>query len=326
MSDSARPPYRLNLALSAIALLLAAVLLWGLPLLLLPRHPMMAVLFALGLALLQPFHGALVHEAVHGRLAASASVNDVLGRALAGATGVAFDVLRFGHLAHHRYTRHGLDRPDILEPGTGRLAGAVGFYGHLLGGMYLGEIVASLACLLPRRVLKSLLNRFMARPDAAVPDVRSAAQRAVARRGPIWRARIDVLAAASAYGIAFALYGRFWPLLLAAMVLRGLIISLQDNAPHYGTPALIGAPAHNGSLSPLLAPVMLNQNFHDVHHSQPDLPWTALPTTFRAQGRTYGGSYCAILLRQLRGPLKAGETREQDRVANSAGESSIRAA
>lgn len=312
-------PYRVNTGLCAIALALAALLLWGIPVLLLPAHPVVAAMLALAIALAQPLHGALVHEAVHGRLAADARRNDALGRLLAGAAGVAFDVLRFGHLAHHRFTRHGLDRPDIIEPGAGRLSATAGFYAQLLGGMYLGEIVASLACLLPREVLKRILNRVMARPDAAVPDLRSAAQRVLARRRHIWRVRLDVCLALAAYATAFALYGRFWPLFVFAMAVRGLVISLQDNAPHYGAPAVIGAPAHNARLPSHLAPLMLNQNFHDVHHRQPDLPWTALPDAFRAARGFYAGSYASVLLRQFRGPVPYSVDASREKPEETAG-------
>jgi fatty acid desaturase len=88
--------------------------------------------------------------------------------------------------------------------------------------------------------------------------------------------------------------------------MRAVIVSLQDNAPHYGTPATIGADAHNTRLPGWLAPLLLHQNLHDVHHKRPDLAWSALPAAFERAGGTYRGGYLAAVLRQLKGPIAGG--------------------
>ena len=60
--------------------------------------------------------------------------------------------------------------------------------------------------------------------------IRRAARRGIDRR--IQRIRIDALLAILIHTGAFYLYGAWWPLLLLAVALRGLIVSLQDNLPH----------------------------------------------------------------------------------------------
>jgi fatty acid desaturase len=300
------PPYRLNTALAAFALALAAVELVVVPLALLPGHAGLATLVVCLTAAATPFKGALVHEAIHGRLVASPRRSDLFGRALAVTSGVAFDVLRFGHLAHHRFNRHALDRPDVVPEGRGPVLARAAYYGHLLGGVYLAEVAATLLMLSPRALLERLARRALPGDDRESRALLAGAERAIGNPVRLRRVRLDAVLVLALYGAAFALYGAHWPVLAAAMAIRGLIVSLQDNAPHYGTPASIGADAYNTRLPGWLAPLFLHQNLHDVHHKRPDLAWSALPRAFRRSGGTYAGGYLATVLRQLKGPLRSG--------------------
>jgi fatty acid desaturase len=299
------PPHRLNAALAAVALALAAVELVVVPLALLPGHAGLATVLVCLTAVATPFRGALVHEAIHGRLLASPARNDLFGRALAVASGVAFDVLRFGHLAHHRFNRHALDRPDVIPEGRGPVLARAVYYGHLLGGVYLAEVAATLLMLSPRPLLERLVRRALSGGDRESRTLLAGAERAIGNRARLRRVRLDAVLALATYGAAFVLYGARWPILIIAMALRGLIVSLQDNAPHYGTPAAIGADAHNTRLPGWLAPLFLHQNLHDVHHKRPDLAWSALPRAFGRSGGTYSGGYFGAVLRQLKGPVRS---------------------
>jgi fatty acid desaturase len=97
-------------------------------------------------------------------------------------------------------------------------------------------------------------------------------------------------------------------MLLAAIAMRGLIVSLQDNVAHYATPAIVGAAAHNSQASHWASLFMLNQNLHGVHHDQPELPWHVLPHAFTRRGGGYSGGYFALLMKQFYGPLPASAT------------------
>jgi fatty acid desaturase len=229
-----------------------------------------------------------------------------MGRALAASFGVAFEVVRFGHLSHHRFNRHALDRPDVLE-GDRPVAARIGFYAGLLGGMYAFELAATLMTLLPRRLLRPLVERLAAGTEPTLVAVRNGVQRAVADVR-LSRARVDCAAAALLYGAAIFLYGDAWPLLVAAVGARGMIVSLLDNAAHYGTPAVPGAPVLNLRAPRLLSLLLLNQNLHGIHHRWPGLAWHALPRAFAASGVDYDGSYVRAVLRQLRGPRQASTT------------------
>src|ERR1700680_4054062 len=125
MQDIAPPPYRLNAKLAATVFVLAALMLCAVPLVLLPQAPVWdGVLVAL-LGLATPFNTAVLHEAIHGRIARKSAWNDTIGRALGICSGVSFDVVRFGHLTHHRFNRHALDRPDVIAPGQTLLGGGL---------------------------------------------------------------------------------------------------------------------------------------------------------------------------------------------------------
>src|SRR3974390_536865 len=116
MRDMEPPPYRLNATFATLVVALSGILLFVVPAVLLPQSPLAACSLVALIALATPFATAVLHEAIHGRLALNAVRNDAMGRAIAIGAGVSFDVVRFGHLAHHRSNRHALDRPGVMEP------------------------------------------------------------------------------------------------------------------------------------------------------------------------------------------------------------------
>jgi len=297
------PPYRLNAAFAATVVALAGLQLFVLPLALLSHAPLWAGVLMLLISLATPFNTAVLHEAIHGRIARRAAWNDRVGRALGICAGVSLDVVRFGHLAHHRSNRHALDRPDVIEPGQSPISAGIKYYAHLFGGLYFGEILASVAMLLPRSAIDVLLKRAMAKDEPEIVRMQVAARRVLDRR--FARVRLDAMIAILLYASAFYLYGAWWPLLLAGIVMRGFIVSLQDNAPHYGTPAIIGATAHNTIAPRWMAVFMLNQNLHAVHHDRPELHWNALPGAVGKSAMRTSGPYLALLLRQFRGPRRS---------------------
>ncbi len=301
MDGVAAPPYRTNAWLAAAALALPAATLVLAPLLVLPLSPFAAGLLVAAAALATPFATAVLHEAVHSRLAPGAW-NDRIARILAVGSGVSFDVLRFGHLTHHRFNRHALDRPDVIEPGQNAWRAAAMYYLHLLGGLFLFEVLATLAMLLPRPAIDRLLGLAMSFDDPAIAAMRRAARRGLDRR--LARVRLDALGVIAVYAAAFHLYGAWWPMLLMGILLRGLIVSLQDNLPHYGTPPVIGADAHNSSAPRWAQAFMLNQNLHAVHHDRPDLPWDALPAAFGGNASRYTARYVPLMFRQFLGPRR----------------------
>jgi fatty acid desaturase len=305
--DLVSPPYRLNTFLAATAFVIAAIQLVIVPFLLMPESGLEADLLAGAIAVLlsltTPFNRALLHEAIHGRLIKRRDWNVWLGRALAICSGISFDAIRLGHMTHHRFPRHALDRVDIIEPGRNRFAATVKFYLGLVGFLYVREILLAMVMLLPRRGIYWVASHLLPDDEATGVTLNGSLRRGLDRR--LSRIRLDSILVILVYAAAFYLYADWWPVLLATIALRGLIISLQDNVAHYDTPAVIGAPAHNSYASQLMALFMLNSNLHGVHHDQPEVPWNRLPKAFARGGGNYSGGYLNLLVRQFYGPVPA---------------------
>jgi fatty acid desaturase len=176
------------------------------------------------------------------------------------------------------------------------------FYGGLLGWIHLREIFASAVMLLPRRAIIFLTEHVLPKDDS-ISVLRGALRRTLDRR--LRRARVDLMFVALIYAGALCLYGDLWPILLVGVAARALIISVQDNVAHYGTPAVVGAPAHNSKASRWASLFMLNQNLHGVHHDRPELPWNVLPSALESTGSSYAGSYLALAIRQFHGPRQS---------------------
>jgi fatty acid desaturase len=303
--ESVNPPYRINALLTATVFAIAAIQLVAVPLVLTPESgleaDLLAVTIAVLLSLTTPFQRALLHEAIHSRLASRRGWNTFLGRALAVTSGISFDANRLGHMTHHRFPRHALDRADIIEPGANRVAVTIKFYLGLLGGLYVREILSSMLMLMPRRVINWVASNLLPEDDADGMVLHGALRRGLDRR--LSRIRLDAALVVLIYTGSFYLYGEWWWVLVLGIALRGLIVSLQDNVAHYDTPAVVGAPAHNTRTMRWAALFMLNSNLHGVHHDHPDVPWNWLPNTFRRGGGDYSGGYFALLARQLSGPV-----------------------
>jgi fatty acid desaturase len=301
-SGSIEAPYRLNVWLTAQVLTLALLQLVAVPVFLLPQAPSVAVVVVVLLTFAAPMSRALLHEAIHGRLVRSKCWNDRLGRALAIIYGIAFDAIRFGHLAHHRFPRHALDRADIIAPGNRRFVAYFNYYGGLLGGFYLREILAGSILLLPRKSIEKLTDHAL-KSDDSLKTLPISIRRSLDRN--LRRCRLDLALAALIYSGSFYLYGAYWPILFSAIALRALITSLLDNIAHYGTPGETGAAAHDLYASRWLGFFVLNGNLHGVHHDRPEIPWNQLPEIHEEIGKGYSGGFIAFLVRQFRGPRQS---------------------
>jgi fatty acid desaturase len=98
--------------------------------------------------------------------------------------------------------------------------------------------------------------------------------------------------------------GSDWPWIIGGMLLRGSVISVLDNAPHYGTSVDSGQDATNSLAPGPVRAMLLNQNMHGVHHARPNLPWSALPRAFAEAGARYDVKWSRMVLRQFEGPME----------------------
>ncbi|HEV2110095.1 MAG TPA: fatty acid desaturase [Gammaproteobacteria bacterium] len=297
-ASHSRPTTALNAFLSTGFVFTGMWTLWLLPLLL-PRWPLLGWSI-LPVVLLTTSWWSLIHEAIHGLLFARRPLNDAAGRLLCILFSLPFQPVAFGHLFHHRRNRSLLDRAEIRPPG-GSPAFAATYYLRLLGGLYFAELALCLAAWLPRpRLLRLTARRF---DRAGLATDGRLLQSTVLNPHMLRAVRLDAGCILLCLASSLRLYGSHAWLLLLLLLGRGLLISLMDNAYHYGTPLDRPRYALNLRLPGPLSAAILNFNLHRVHHLHPAAPWRRLPELFRQADDRYDGGYLGLSLRQLRGPL-----------------------
>jgi fatty acid desaturase len=142
---------------------------------------------------------------------------------------------------------------------------------------------------------------FAAAGDEA-SSVRTAALRAFsdpARRASV---RADLAVTVLLFAAAAVAWSTHWWVFAGCILARWSVLSLLDNAPHYGMPLASGLDARNTTLPRALSWLVLNQNFHGAHHQSPNLHWTDLPAAFRRTRAGHDGAWLSAVLRQFRGP------------------------
>lgn len=297
-------PERLNAVLVGLYVLLHTVFYAALPVLLLPLSLWWGLLLV-GFVLLTPFFWALAHESLHGSLFENYSRNKPAGRVLCILFGAPYQVLRFGHLIHHRFARSRFDCMEAYDPGKSSFLAASGeYYFRLCGGLYLAEIAGNLVAFLPRKPLIAVIRFLFRRRDDEGPDIASMAVLAYTDPPKLQAIRIDSAAALAVLAVAFVLYGAAWWMLATALFGRGLVQSMIDNAPHYNTPMDQPEYALNLALPRWAEVAMLNFNCHRVHHGDPALSWACLSDRASQQNQVFERSWLSAVLIQLRGPVK----------------------
>lgn len=288
----------LNPVLAVLMVLAQLLQLFVLPLWLLPQDPRWGWLLLPMAALTLPLW-ALVHDCFHGSFSPRPQVNGRVGRVLAVGFGAPYQLLRTGHLLHHKYNRGPRDRSEVYDDARGSWLGmAPSYYFRLLGGLYFYELLAVPLLCLPRAWVAGAIRRVSG-PDNVVEHMGGMLLRPKVLR----EMRQDALAVMLLLALSAWCYGAHAWMLVLALAGRGLVISMHDNSYHYDTP-LEGAPdALTLRLPALLSPLVLNFNFHDTHHRHPQLGWRELPAAHRRDGGRFDIAFGTALLRQLRGPL-----------------------
>jgi fatty acid desaturase len=289
--------YRANLALLGLVVAAVAMQLIAWPFLL--RHWGASALWvALPLVVLAPTHWGLIHESIHGHLLPQRRLNEWLGRALAIAFVLPFDAVRFGHLMHHRFTRESFDRPDVHDGVTHHRLARIGYYTHLLGGLYLAELALPLLTFLPATWVCRLVAHRLRSDGPTGRDIQRLFVGFAGNEERRSRMRRDWIVSAALHAGAFYLYGAWWPALAITMFLRGLWLSIADNLPHYDVMLDEQERARNFRAPAIWRPLLMNHHLHRLHHQHPTLPWTALPAL--AASDTDAG-YFRAAIRQFRG-------------------------
>ncbi|HVR15598.1 MAG TPA: fatty acid desaturase [Candidatus Limnocylindrales bacterium] len=293
-----RIPSVINVGLAGFYMALNLYQFFILPFWLLPKNRAWAWTLLPAALLTNPFW-SLIHEAIHDLFHPRRPVNVVFGRVLAMLFGSPFRILRMSHLLHHKLNRSPVEGTEYYDRAKStRGAAAPGYYFQIFLGLYLVEILSPICFLLPRRLLRGFKNRYVAATNVSALLLENWLGREALRE-----IRLDGAATLALLALAFYGYGAHWPLLFLALLARGFLISFLDNVYHYETPVSDVFYAKNLRLAAPLAKLLLNFNFHGIHHVNPTIPWLHLPRAFEAQAGHYYGGYFAAALRQLRGPI-----------------------
>jgi fatty acid desaturase len=280
------------------AVLLHAFALFFVPALLLGRSNWWG-LALVPFALLSNMLWSLIHEAIHGHLFIHRQGNESAGRVLAILHGASFLPLRLGHYAHHKYSRTVRERAEIYDPSSSSQTGAaLRYFLRILGGLYALEVLGTFSSVLPRTVL-AVVARSLDREDSvAGPTLQS-----VLQPGALFAVRFDATAICALYFGSALLYGSSAWMLAVAVCVRGFLISLADNAYHYGTALDRPREALDLAAPRWLHRLLLEFTLHGTHHANPSLPWFELRRKFERSGAVYQGTWFKAVAAQLGGPI-----------------------
>jgi len=237
--------------------------------------------------------GTLMHEALHGNLFRSPSLDRWVGFALGVPTLFSSAAYKVTHLNHHRYTRSERDMDEFSYACRTRRQYVVLFYASFLVGSILYMVaVAS--------------NAYaMASPNN--------------RRQIITEYGLMILAYASVVSIAIQMQHAEWLLWywLAPTAVAVVLSNVRALAEHMGTSGAGDAMLKTRTTisNPLVSFLMLNLNYHLEHHLFPAVPWYNLPRIhqvlrpmYETRGAVVQESYTGFLLqcfRQLPEPLNS---------------------
>ena len=293
-----QPPVGLNLFLIFVVLGGTFFQLFVLPLLL-HGVGLQAAWFLLPIMLIQPLHWSLIHEAIHSHLLPGRRAEAFWTRLLSVTHWLPFDATRFCHLVHHRYSRHAYDRADVYN---GRGAYSIAWLRYrwgLCGGIYIGLLMTPLIAFVPVSRGARLMANTVPLQEEGDSDVRRLFVSLVNNSSKRRRTRRDFATALALYCTSAWLYGGWWPVLLAAMYVRGVWYSLADNLAHHDVAHDEPSRARNHTLPRVLGLVLMNHHLHLTHHRVPQAPWLALGRMRSSEEMRGHGNYFTAAIRQF---------------------------
>jgi fatty acid desaturase len=300
--------YPLNYALVAGHLALNVFVLFVFPILLLPR-PGAAVWLVVAISCTSNGLFSLLHEAIHRSLAPTArlpligiSMNDLLGRSVGICFGSPFDFVATAHVTHHSVNRTRDEHIEVYDESmtpARRRSFVIGYYFFLLGGLYKAELIVPMVFCLPGNIAQSMLTKAF----GADPMVSQVLRRIFRSPYHLRVIRIDACIIFASIVTSAALYGRYWWILAIHFVVRAFLISFLDYLYHYGSPLGDRLHGYNLRLPRWLSALILNFNYHGIHHRFPALPWRSLERVFSNEALVFDNDYVKQAVSQLKGPM-----------------------
>ncbi len=268
-----------------VALWLAVVGCWAL----VQALPLPTGLRFVAVLVLAAWYMSLQHELLHGHPTRLDGFNRLLG-ILPLALWYPYDLYKAHHLAHHQ-DQH-LTEPGVDPESNYRHAGT--------------PLARCQRALLTSQ--RTVAGRLLLGPGITVAHLLADIARAIARRNVkqlwLWAQHLALAVALLALVPVSA-----WEYATAAYFGLGLAMlrSLYEHRP-------AALPAHRIVINEAALPwrlLYLNNNYHAVHHTHPDLPWYRIPARYRADRAGYlqrnGGflvpGYLWLLRRHLWKPV-----------------------
>lgn len=251
---------------------------------------------------------ALIHEGIHSNLNSDKSKNLLYSRILSLCIHSNFEVLRFGHLMHHRYNRTDYDLTEGYEPATNgnfftklfiKLKNNLLYYLHISIGLYLFEVLGPLFLSLPKKVLIPIGEEILGTDHGYV----TSAKAVLLKPKRYKRISFDNLLNILIMALIIYLYGQYFYIYLMFLCFRAFLISSVDNLPHYGASLDRIDGAFNLKANRFWQYAILNFNLHRVHHRYPNVAWHLLPEYFDKDSDYYDYSYAKQYLRQWLGVI-----------------------
>lgn len=255
----------------------------------------------------------ITHEAMHGSLASkdclpytSISHNTLWGRVLGVCYGSPFDFMRTAHLIHHKVSRSSTEQLEIYDVSLNtkeRIVFFIQYYFYLFGGLYILEILIVVLWWLPRSAMVRLGDLIF--PPQSFNAL--VLKKIVCSDQKMRAIRIDSIIILVLVITSFTLYGKWWWILATHFLIRALLISFFDYLYHYGSPLNDNLHGYNLRLPHVLSKLMLNFNYHGIHHRYSRLSWQALPKTFTAENHLFDASFFKQAIRQCKGPIPSSQ-------------------
>ena len=210
---------------------------------------------------------SLMHECFHGLGHSSPAMNRVLGVAASTLFGTAYTLYRVNHEGHHLRNRSRAEVAEYIYPGENAARKTFLYYFAILGGIWLGSLVATLLLpFVPHRHAHKL-NR----PATSMNGYSLSFEQFTAAD---WRAlRVEAAVGVIAWVTVALALGWQWQVLAIAYAAFAFSWSSLQWVYHMRTPLDPIEGAYDLRAPFFVRWLFLNFNYNLTHHRQPYMPW-----------------------------------------------------
>lgn len=211
----------------------------------------------------------LGHEAVHGKLHANPTVNEVVGILLFALFPASYHLFEVSHLTHHRRNRSDAELEDYILPNERPWLKRVGYYLVLCGLFWLGAPLAFVVLAFTPGSVKVPVPEDDAGALSRYVQFLNAVHR--------WRIRRDLLITATMWTVASLMLHFSFMALALCYAAFAFCWASQQYLYHLRTPRHAVLGAWDLRLWRPMELLYLHFNYHLTHHLAAWVPWIYLP-------------------------------------------------